>query len=192
MRGLESSRPEYFQIDLLDKVSTVLDDTTGHNFKIFLWSLHNTVNSSIGRKEQWYPDINTVKKDDRMKECGVEYTLRWWPRTVQSFKGLENHRSYLPTLSKDLKDKTCRSIAGDAKVQAIKAEVKSAFDTHGAEIAEQLRRSYGLVAGKPDQLLPKEYDVTMQTPELMDSMRTCKYVISDDLPVVTLLGNLLI
>lgn len=178
--------PESFQIDLAQKIDVVLNDTTGREFKLFLWALHNTVNSSIGRSEAWYPNIQEVKKQDRMEECGVEYTLRWWPRTdlQQAFKGLEKHRADILKISQELTNKTCRNIAEDPLVQEIKAEVDQLFKDHGDEIAEQLRRSYGLVASKNDQIHPKDYDVPSQDlPELLDSLRTCKYVITDDLPV---------
>merc|ERR1712224_1136846 len=138
--------PEYFQIKLEDKIQSVVNDTTGREFKLFLWALHNSVSSSIGRTEEWYPSIQDVKRDGREEECGVQYTLRWWPRTdlVHSFKDLEQHRSYLPTLSKDLQDKTCRNIAEDPKVQEIKQQVQDLLNTHGDEIAAELERSYGL------------------------------------------------
>lgn len=62
--GREANRSD-FAIELDKKLSTVTD---GASLRLFFWKLHNTVNSSISRTEEWF------HKDDN-----AFYTTRYWP-----------------------------------------------------------------------------------------------------------------
>lgn len=54
-----------FSMSFDDKLATVKD---GHSMRMFFWKLHNTVNSSIARSEEWY-----------QKDRQAFYTSRYWP-----------------------------------------------------------------------------------------------------------------
>ena len=54
-----------FRMSIEDKIATVSD---GPSMRLFFWKLHNTVNSSIARSEEWF------HQDDK-----AFYTTRYWP-----------------------------------------------------------------------------------------------------------------
>ena len=54
-----------FSMSFDNKLATVTD---GPSMRLFFWKLHNTVNSSIARSEEWY------QRDDK-----AFYTNRYWP-----------------------------------------------------------------------------------------------------------------
>ncbi len=54
-----------FSMSFDNKLATVTD---GPSMRLFFWKLHNTVNSSIARSEEWY------QRDDQ-----AFYTSRYWP-----------------------------------------------------------------------------------------------------------------
>jgi hypothetical protein len=174
---------EHVQIDLTKKLSSVLNDSTGREFQIYLWILHNAVSSSIGRTEEWYPSIQQVKADNRADECGVESTLRWWPRTdlLQDFATLEQHRQTIFSLYEGL-DKdgpNCKPFFQDERIQHAKAEVDALFTKHGDRVAEELAKTYGLLESKNETMSRDHFSAS----SLDDDLRVCKFQLSDSLQV---------
>ena len=55
----------YHKVSLEDKLETI---QCGKTLRLFIWKLHNAVNSSIARQEKWF---NT--------DQDAVYTSRWWP-----------------------------------------------------------------------------------------------------------------
>ena len=64
-RAASSADEDFARVSIADKLATVAD---GAGLRLLLWKLHNAVNSSIYRQENWY------RTDD-----DAVYTSRWWP-----------------------------------------------------------------------------------------------------------------
>jgi hypothetical protein len=176
----------HWQVDLTKKIQKVLDDTTGHELKVYLWVMHNAVSSSIGRTEAWYPSIKQVKDGNRMEECDVEYTLRWWPKTDlrTDFAALEQHRPAVLSLFEGMdaanpkQNVNCKTIGQDPTVLKIKAAVDEMLEKHADAISTHLAKSYGLVPADEKRTTMTRDDYQLSA---VDDLQSCRFQITDPL-----------
>jgi len=111
------------ETEIMDKVSTITDASS---LQIFIWKLHNAVNSSIDRQEAWYQRNNKAL-----------YTNRFWPSIEAELK--RSKTMHLQTIPIDRIESIHNTMGPSTELRLLKQTLLRAIKEGRPELIEEVQ-----------------------------------------------------